>query len=153
MLAYTPRLNGESGMSTFWTSYALVGVTFTLDGFVAKSTRPSCPHSERRGQAFCPVCGKPVRDETVRDHTKYHEVRGAIEGSLGTSWHLSPTMDDMPFMVLGFGAHTEQGEHARIWPVPPMEEIRDTIRGILEPHGLWEAADPTFGLHSVTVGS
>lgn len=133
-------------MSADYFAHAIVGVAIDATVFEEKvgETVPSCLHPEREGNKFCPVCGERVGDRTLR--TPRFTVDGILAALPGG--YREVTGGKFYRVVIGLGPEPATMDSALSQGgVPDVEEVRATLKAVLEPLGLWEKS--RFGLHAV----
>lgn len=143
-------------MGLYYTAYALLGVSFDLPTERTVTKVPSCPHPEREGHAFCPVCGTRNQEREVVTETDHYETMQALERSLGRDWMLVFPDECQPRRYLGVGVRTgvrDGKPHLEVRPLPSHEEILAGCRRLLEPLGAWQGAEATYGLHCLVGAS
>lgn len=125
---------------------AIVGVAFDAKVFeeTVKETVPSCKHSERFGNNFCPVCGERVGDRTNK--TPRYSVEDIVDALPGGYEEIS--REGLGMVVIGVGPqHASEYRSVTTAVVPDHKEVEKTLKAVLEPMGLWGKA--RFGLHAV----
>ncbi len=133
-------------MGTTYVATAVIGVTVDLARLEARFavTNPSCPHSERVGQRFCPVCGTKVGDRT--DFSAYDALQGIVsslpQGFVATEHSYTSEV------AVGYGVAADSyGKSVVSRALPDIAATAATLKAVLEPLGLWDEA--RFGLHAV----
>jgi hypothetical protein len=142
-------------LGIYYTSYAGLGVMIDARGpaFKTEVVIPSCEHPERQGHRFCPECGTKVQDRRSTESTDLLEtllylVNKEIEMPDG---YMAAELGYEDKFFVGFCATSERDTlWAGVREPPSYDEIKATLKKILEPLGLYDSS--TFGLYSLTIG-
>jgi hypothetical protein len=128
----------------YYSAVALIGIVFERpDSLITTTTTPSCGHEERHGQNFCPRCGEPVRDRVVKNYNAVYESAELIEENLPDDYVFVRTYNgDFFFLGYGLTADCDDDEDGDELPLPDVEEVKKTIRGLLALAGIESIFDP-----------
>ncbi len=124
------------------------GMLLNLDALQgAVTVVASCPHQERLGQAYCPVCGTRVRDREERDETDLDAFSDFFHAlNLPEGWVRNWSEYTGGFIGWGFEVSFGLTQTAALADIPPPEDVLANLNALLAEWPQVLAPD-TFGFH------
>jgi len=156
------------GPSPYYEAAAVLGVELDVQKLYREVRKRGCacfaepPAADPEWQ-FCPHCGKPVYETslvTIPEWDSTDPARILLAGLLvlTTANPNTPGLEKTAIgrevirtgvrLIVGeYAARTDLGRHARMAEVPDFASVRERLKTVLEPLGLWD--DKKFGLWAV----
>lgn len=136
-------------MSSDASAMLVVGVHLREKELYRIKTERSCKCEEHPRSKFCPDCGKPVIHEVMEPRLESKKFKGELPHSdqeLAPEIYLKQQSCSGDYF-LGYFVETTLRETWKFHEVLPFEDVKTTVRAILNPLGLWD--HKKFGVYVV----
>ena len=126
-------------MSVSYTSYFIIGYKIDFARLqLPMAVEPSCGHSQREGNNYCPVCGLKVEEEDVYNEELAEDIReylfAKVNGRNGYYFFQSDYDEQIFLFGWGHTARSTFDNEINFRPytsIPPETEINNVLENIL----------------------